>query len=332
MTMLRSAPLMGFRKTVRDLGGDPDEILKELKLSPLILEDPELVITHESLLRLLNHAAKETRCKHFGFLLAKQVDLSVFGTIGLLLQNADTVGDALDSFTRYYPTRYQGALPSLTVEGDLAFLHFHLIQARENTRQQMYLATGIGIMLMKSLCGETWRPIEFHSIDKMPENANALTRYFGAPLRFGQEFNRMVFKSSDLKQKISGKTGRLKRYIQPHIEMLENQLPKDIVSTTEYLIRVLLRDRKCNIENVTSILSIGERSLQRKLKTSGTSYRELLEKIRKSIAQQHLLHSDLSQTQLADLLGFSELSAFTLAFKRWFGMPPSKWKNKEKST
>lgn len=326
MTLLRSAPLIGFRKTVRDLGGDPEKILKELKLSPLILEDPELVITHESMLRLLNQAAKETRCEHFGFLLARQIDLSVFGNIGLLLQNSDTVGDALDSFARYYPTRYQDALPSLTVEEDLAFLHFNLLQAREDTRQHMYLATGIGIMLMKFLCGETWRPIEFHSINKRPKNAIALTRYLGAPVRFGQENNLMVFKSSDLKKKISGKIGHLIRYIQPQIEMMENQLPKDIVSTTEYLIRALLRDGKCNIENVTSILAINERSLQRKLKASGTSYRALLAKTRKSIAQQYLLHSDLSQTQLAYLLGYSELSAFTLAFKRWFGISPSKWK------
>jgi len=81
------------------------------------------------------------------------------------------------------------------------------------------------------------------------------------------------------------------------------------------------------VENVTSLLSTNERSLQRKLKASGTSFRQLVEKTRKSIAQQQLRYSDLSKTQLAYILGYSELSAFTRAFKRWFGVAPSKWKD-----
>jgi AraC-like DNA-binding protein len=53
----------------------------------------------------------------------------------------------------------------------------------------------------------------------------------------------------------------------------------------------------------------------------------LLEKVRQSIAQQQLCHSDLSQSQLAYVLGYTEQSTFTRAFKRWFGVTPSKWKN-----
>ncbi|MBU3916917.1 AraC family transcriptional regulator [bacterium] len=325
--MLRTAPLIGFRKTVRDLGGDPERMLKELELSPLILENPELVITHESFLRLLNLAARETGSEYFGFLLSKHVDISVLGSIGLLLQHSDTVEDALQSFIRYYPTRFQDSIPAIKVDGDLAYFYFHIKGTSGDLKQHRYLATGIGLMLMKFLCGDTWKPIGFYSSEKTPANLHEITQFFEAPIRFGQDKNLMIFKASDLKKKIAGNTGQLKRYIQPQIDEMENQLPMDIVSNTEYLIRILLHDGNCQIENITSLLSTNERSLQRKLKASGTSFRQLVEKVRKSIAKQQLLHSDLSNSQLAYLLGYSELSAFTRAFKRWFGVAPSKWNN-----
>lgn len=327
MALLRTAPLKGFKKTVLDLGGNPDDMLKELNLSQLILEDPELIITHESFLRLLNLAAEQTQCDHFGFMLAKQLDISVFGAIGLLLQNSDTVGNALDSFTRYYSTRFQESHTGLKVEGDFAYFYFQIEKTPEEIRQNIFLATGIGMMLMRFLCGKTWKPLEFHTIEKVPENYQELSRFFEAPVRFGQEENLMIFKASDLERRFSEKTAQLKRYIQPQIDQMEKQLPNDIVDNTESLIRILLPDGNCTVDYITSMLSINQRSLQRKLRAKGTSYRQLLEKVRKSIAQNHLLHSDLSQTQLAYLLGYSELSAFTLAFKRWFGVAPSIWKD-----
>ncbi|MCP4757764.1 MAG: helix-turn-helix domain-containing protein [Proteobacteria bacterium] len=74
------------------------------------------------------------------------------------------------------------------------------------------------------------------------------------------------------------------------------------------------------------MLSLGEKTLQNKLRARGTSFRLLVGQVRQSIARQHLRQSTLSIIQLAYKLGYSELSAFTLAFKRWFGIAPSKMK------
>ena len=328
--LIRSAPLIGFRETVLELGGDPEGMLKKIGLSPLVLDNTELIIPFVSYLRLLNLAAKDTDCEHFGLLLSKHLDLSVFGVIGLLLQHSDTVGDALSSLVRYYPTRFQGVELELKVEGELAYLYNHSIQSEEDTKQNTYLSAGVGLTLMKSLCGESWELIELQTTDKPPESTDYLTRHLGAPIRYNQDRNCMVFNASDLRKKISVKFAQMKRFIQPQIDEMENQLPTDIVTHTEYLIRILLPDGGCYIENISSLLSINGRSLQRKLKARGTSFRQLVEKVRKSIAQQHLRHSGLSKSQLAYVLGYTELSTFTRAFKRWFGMAPSKWKDQQK--
>jgi AraC-like DNA-binding protein len=325
--LIRSAPLIGFRDTVRELGGDPERMLKEAGLSPLVLENPELIIPFDAFLRLMNIAVQDTGCEYFGLLLSKHLDLSILGAIGLLLQHSDTVGDALNSLVRYYPTRFQGAELELKVEEEIAYLYNHNKQSKEDIKQNVYLSAGVGLTLMKSLCGKDWTPTELHMTDKLPEFADYLSQFFGAPVRFSQDQNRMVFGASDLNKKIAGKFGQLGRYVQPQIDEMENQLPTDIVSRTEYLIRILLPEGNCNAENITSLLSTNERSLQRKLKARGTSFRQLVEKVRKSIALQQLRHSDFSKSQLAYVLGYTELSAFTRAFKRWFGVAPSKWKD-----
>jgi len=131
---------------------------------------------------------------------------------------------------------------------------------------------------------------------------------------------------SDLNIKRPMDFHQMKYIIQPQIDKMEHQLPNEIVGHTKQLIRILLPDGKCNIENITSLLSTSERSLQRKLKASGTSFRQIVEGVRKTTAKQHILHSDLSNSQLAYLLGYSELSVFTRAFKHWFGVSPSQWK------
>ena len=105
-------------------------------------------------------------------------------------------------------------------------------------------------------------------------------------------------------------------------------MPGDIVNHTKYLIRMLLPEGKCSLENISALLNTSDRSLQRNLKARGTSFRQLVDRVRKSIAQQQLRHSNLSNSQLAYMLGYTELSTFTRSFKRWFGVTPSKWRSK----
>jgi AraC-like DNA-binding protein len=72
------------------------------------------------------------------------------------------------------------------------------------------------------------------------------------------------------------------------------------------------------------------KKLQRLLKTQGTTYRDLLENVRKKEALRMIDTSNLSLTDLALQLGYAELSIFSRNFKHWFGMSPSEWREKHK--
>ena len=91
------------------------------------------------------------------------------------------------------------------------------------------------------------------------------------------------------------------------------------------LVIAQLRKRKLGIEVVADDLSMSVRSLQMKLKEEGTSYQKLLNRIREQLAIAFLQEKKYSKSEIADLLGLSEISVFSRTFKKWTGQSPSEF-------
>jgi AraC-like DNA-binding protein len=100
------------------------------------------------------------------------------------------------------------------------------------------------------------------------------------------------------------------------------QLPMQIAT----LLKSLLPSGEPRQEDVAERLAISLRSLQRRLMEAGTSYRDVLNQTRHQLALHHLSQPELSVGEIAFLLGFSEVSAFTRAFRRWTGLSPRGWR------
>ena len=84
-----------------------------------------------------------------------------------------------------------------------------------------------------------------------------------------------------------------------------------------------LREGEPAMAGVAEALATSERSLQRKLQAEGVSFRDVVEEARHKLAMLYLGDRSLSLVDVACLLGYSEAAAFTRAFKRWTGQPPS---------
>jgi AraC-like DNA-binding protein len=100
-------------------------------------------------------------------------------------------------------------------------------------------------------------------------------------------------------------------------------------SLTEDLRRVLrtelLRDT-CSVATVARFFSMHRRTLNRHLKAEGFGFRQVANEVRFEIACELLENTAMALTQIAAALGYSELSAFTRAFRRWSGLTPSAWR------
>ncbi len=76
-------------------------------------------------------------------------------------------------------------------------------------------------------------------------------------------------------------------------------------------------------EAIARPLGLSERSLSRRLRAEGLSYLEIVDSVRRELALVYLRNRSLKMAEVAFLLGFSELSAFYRAFRRWTGMTPA---------
>lgn len=161
---------------------------------------------------------------------------------------------------------------------------------------------------------------------KEPEEA-AYQAAFGLLPRFDQEANRMLLSEADLLTPIPTHNPELWAL---HEKLVETEL--DQLGQTRVSARVcqeiarLLPQGEPRREDVAALLAMSDRTLQRRLQAEAVSYQQLLDDTRRQLARQYLGEPRHSLAQIADLLGFVDQSNFFRACKRWFGMPPGRYR------
>jgi AraC-like DNA-binding protein len=85
-------------------------------------------------------------------------------------------------------------------------------------------------------------------------------------------------------------------------------------------------DGHATLEYIATFMKVSTRKLQRQLEFEGVSFQDLLSQTRQTMACHYLQDSTIKISQLADLLGYGDQSAFTRAFQRWYGQSPREWR------
>jgi AraC-like DNA-binding protein len=105
----------------------------------------------------------------------------------------------------------------------------------------------------------------------------------------------------------------------------------DLRHRVERIIAKLLCGGKAETEPVAHELGMSVRTLARRLGELGVTFAQILDELRQDLALRYLRDPNLSLSQIAFLLGYSELSAFSHAFRRWTRTTPGEWRMKQVS-
>ena len=105
-----------------------------------------------------------------------------------------------------------------------------------------------------------------------------------------------------------------------------SRIATDIVARVSEKIVTDLPLRGIDLAAAALALNMSSRQLQARLKGKGTTFEAVLSQVRRRLASRYLSDSDMPLTDIAFMLGFSELSSFTRAARQWFGMPPSQYR------
>jgi len=322
--LIRSSLLSGFPALVKDLDGTLDEILEEAGLSLEQIEQPTLLIPFEKQIRLLQLAADSCRFEQFGLELAKRQDMAVFGALSLLAINCNSVLSGLMLFGRHLHYSVQAVKLEIREKNNLGYLIVDTpYEFAAESSQFWDHAVALAYSMIRMLCGENWVPRSVHLTRSQPQKSGSYSRYFRSPVAFNSEFSGVVFESKVLAQSISSSMSAVPYQLR---EYLRKNFEGDFLQQVRRIINSLLSTQACTAATVADCLGISLRTLQRKLQGENTSFQQQLDKIRTELAVSYLQEPQFRLTDISELLGFSELSVFSRAFKGWFGVTPSQWR------
>ncbi|MGO4525181.1 AraC family transcriptional regulator [Microvirga sp. 2MCAF35] len=312
---------------LRELGLDPDALIRASGLEPCQFEDSTNVVTFASLARLYTLSVASTRCPHLGLLVGRRATILSMDLVGRLMQHSETVGAALDGLVSNLDVQDRAVVASLTNTDGVALLTFAVYSPSTESAEQITDASlAIAVNALRALCGSEWNPIEVLVPRTTPSNPEPYRQHFRAPVRFNQESATLVFPAEDLMRKVAGADPLLRTVLEDRMRQLRADAGAGFSDDIRRLLRTRLLGARCTAEDMAGLLAVHRRTMSRRLRGSGQGYRLMTNQIRFEIARQLLGDTEVPLVEIAAALGYSEASAFTRAFRRWSGQTPTAWR------
>ncbi|SEA45182.1 AraC family transcriptional regulator [Microbulbifer marinus] len=328
---IRSGALAGFNLLVPQLGGDPSALLTRVGLPADCVRRPDILIPIATLTELLNLCADELRCNDFGLRLANMQGVRILGALGKLLLHDGDLGAALAATHRYMVLHNQADHWRIQMDGDELIAqridHFEEPLAAQQYRE---LAMGAGYRLIQDLAGEDIRPrrVTFRQQPVSPQQC--YRDFFNCDVLFGEERDSLVFDAEILQRPLRRPGSRLNHYFEEFTQQLLREYRGDIALQVRTLILQTLGAQQHGLAQIAELINIPPRTLQRRLREAGTSFKQLLQDARMETARWHLRASSIDINLLSASLGYTDISAFSKAFRVVHGCSPLQWRKKHR--
>jgi len=323
--MISIAATTGLLKAITAADGNPDHVLRTIGLDRSAFSNPEGFVASSSFAQLLEEAAQATADDCFGLHFGERYNPKNIGPLVYVFLNSPTIVAGIANVDRYLHVFNQAAKWFLTVQGNWSYWRFLLTDLGiEAPRQHNECSMAVALNTLRIMVGSQWAPQEVQFAHEAPHQISEHHRVFGSPVLFGCETNAFVLEREFTEREIPaadpGLYGILKRYL----DSVLNEMPREnnLVASVRKSIAESMRDGDPNLIRVAKKIAMSPRTLQRRLKDYGVDYKKLTDDTRRRFATNYLKDHRNTLTEIAFLLGYSEVSAFNRAFKRWTGSTP----------
>jgi AraC-like DNA-binding protein len=152
--------------------------------------------------------------------------------------------------------------------------------------------------------------------------------YFNCPIRLGAPANALVFAAEDVERPFLTHNPQLESALLPYLNASTPASPHSSIARVRAVIAERIRGQRLTVHAVGRELAMSSRAMQRVLRDNGTSFRQLLEDVRREHAQSYLSTTSFSDDEVAFLLGFEEANSFYRAFRSWHGVSPAEFRRR----
>ena len=326
MELVRAAALTGYFAVAEELRLDTVPLLRANGLSRTMLENPEAMLPARPVIRLLEESAAASGCLTFGLRMVERRGLADLGMVSLLIAHQSTLRDALSVLTQFRNRINSTLVTSMEQFDGMALLREHFaLDPPIPSRQADDLALGVLDQMCRSVVGASWLPVAVsfpYEQPPVPERA-VYQRLFSGPLEFNSDFEGILVSLGDLDRPNPRSDPALASHARNLVNAMIDPGERSIVQEVEQAIQLLMPAGRASIASVADSLGMTVRTLQRRLEEDGSQFSDLLDRVRVREVNRYLGQRRLRLTDVADLLGYSSLSAFSNWYRGRFDETPS---------
>jgi AraC-like DNA-binding protein len=313
----------------RIVGLDVDAIVASVGLSTDALFAPDAILPAEAEPRIWRKAIQRGGAS-IGIDAARRLPRGALGVIEYIFRSSDDLEAALLRLVRYNRVIQGSEIFWSERVGDDVHLVYESPYPDGDAIGPVAAEFTLGavVVLARSAAGADVNPREVQFRHRRPPDLQPLRQLFGVDPRFGAARTAVAFGGGTVTRPMLGADAVLCALLERAMgaQLGRPQSTDHLSGAVRHAIGELLPQGPPALEAVAERLRISPRVLQKRLKEVGTSYQTILDETRETLAKRYLEREDRSLLTVATLLGYSELSAFHRAFKRWTGMTPGQWR------
>lgn len=318
-----SIGIAGVAELIADLGQDPVAIAIESGIPPEALVDRDIPIPGERVVALFELAATRCGVRDFALRLARRQGLHVLGPLWTVIRSAPSVRVAMQDLAANFDFHTSAAQVRVDEEPQsVAICYDTRVRAPAQDVQTIELGLGILCLALRSMLGPDWRPVAVQFRHAPPPDARPHRALFGDLTLFDQDRNALVLDYTAYAAPLRAGSGRTHTILARALAAKAPSRAGDTVRV-ELMIRALLPDTLVDLAAVARELGLPARTLQHRLTQEGTSFQQILDRVRLELAEKYLTGSSLRLGQIAEILRFADSSAFSRFVRLKTGRPPS---------
>lgn len=311
-------------------GASVDDVLGRHGVEPAILDDVEARLPHAVIAALWEEIPRRLNDPVFGIRLAQAQRPGALDVVDYALRASSTLQECLRKLLRYQRLLHDGAGLRLDVDPALARLHHRPLPGFLVPRHTVEYILSSVVHFGRGVTGVDWAPLSVSFPHSAPADLSEHQRFFRAPVRFGQPLAELFLPRDVLDLPVRGGDPALGAVLDRVADAWLARLPRqrDVVAEVRRQVRLDMRGTAPTAEVIARRMGISQRSLLRRLEAEGTTYRDVVDGVRRDLAEGWLRDEGIKLTELAFLLGFSDVSAFYRAFRRWTGTTPGEYRQR----
>ena len=300
-------------------------LLQKSGLTRVQIADHSARVDVKQQIKFLDLVAAELNDELLGFHLAQNYDLRMIGLLYYTQASSESLGEALQRAARYSSIVNEGIALKLREGRDISIRFDYVGVARHTDQHQLEFAMATFVRICRQLTNRQVSATKVSFAHRRKNDVGKFKNFFGCGVTFGATDDLLCFprsiKDLPVAQADSYLNELLIRYCEQALADGETQQSPFALSV-ENAITQLLPHGNARANEIARKLGVSRRTLARRLSSEGLTFAAVMKSLKRDLAKRHLADDTLSISEIAWLLGYQDVSAFTHAYKRWTGTSP----------